>query len=92
MFPAREIEAVCLFALFFVFSFKLRKNRFRLYLLCYSVLRFFLEFGRGDYRGAFLIHSLSPAQVTSVIVWIFLLVSATAPKWKGRENSGNCQG
>jgi phosphatidylglycerol:prolipoprotein diacylglycerol transferase len=74
LFPAREIESLCLFALFFIFAFKIKRYRLQKYLLCYSVLRFFLEFGRGDNRGFFLIHALSPAQVTSIIVWICLCV------------------
>jgi phosphatidylglycerol:prolipoprotein diacylglycerol transferase len=73
MFPARELEAVSLFILFLLFQYKIKENRFPLYLLCYSVLRFFLEFGRGDYRGAYIAGVLSPAQFTSVAVWAALI-------------------
>ena len=73
MFPAREIEAVSLFVLFLLFQYKIRENRFVRYLLCYSILRFFLEFGRGDYRGAYIAGVFSPAQLTSVVVWVALI-------------------
>jgi phosphatidylglycerol:prolipoprotein diacylglycerol transferase len=74
LFPARELESLCLFALFFVFNFGIKKYRLQKYLLCYSILRFFLEFGRGDDRGVFLTQALSPAQMTSAIVWVCLCV------------------
>ncbi|MCL1982007.1 MAG: prolipoprotein diacylglyceryl transferase, partial [Clostridiales bacterium] len=73
-FPARELEAACLFCLYFLFEKKIRGHRFFWYLLCYSTLRFLLEFGRGDDRGVFLIEWLSPAQVTSVLIWAGLAV------------------
>ncbi|MDR2420827.1 MAG: prolipoprotein diacylglyceryl transferase [Oscillospiraceae bacterium] len=72
MFPAREIESICLFVMFFIFRFKLKRHRLPFYLLCYSVIRFALEFGRGDSRGVFLIRALSPAQTTSILVWVAL--------------------
>jgi phosphatidylglycerol:prolipoprotein diacylglycerol transferase len=72
IFPARELEAFCLFALFLLFQYRIKENRFTRYLLCYSVLRFFLELGRGDYRGVLFVRFLSPAQVTSIIIWIVL--------------------
>jgi phosphatidylglycerol:prolipoprotein diacylglycerol transferase len=84
IFPARELEAFCLFALFFLFQYRIKENRFTLYLLCYSVLRFFLEFGRGDYRGVLFVRFLSPAQVTSIIIWIVLLFAAI---YKKQRNS-----
>jgi phosphatidylglycerol:prolipoprotein diacylglycerol transferase len=72
LFPAREIESLCLFAMFFIFFFAVKRRRLQKYLLCYSVIRFFLEFGRGDARGVFLTRALSPAQAISVIVWACL--------------------
>jgi phosphatidylglycerol:prolipoprotein diacylglycerol transferase len=72
IFPARELEALFLFILFFLFQYKIKRNRFVLYLLCYSALRFFLEFGRGDYRGAYIAGVLSPAQFISIAVWAVL--------------------
>ena len=73
IFPARELEALFLFILFLLFQYKIKRNRFVLYLLCYSVMRFFLEFGRGDYRGAYIAGVLSPAQFTSIVIWAVLI-------------------
>jgi phosphatidylglycerol:prolipoprotein diacylglycerol transferase len=88
IFPARELEAFFLFILFFLFQYRIKENRFVLYLLCYSVLRFFLEFGRGDYRGVYIAGVLSPAQFTSVIIWTvliaFKLVSAFRLRLRGQ--------
>ena len=72
-FPAREIESICLFIMFFVFQHVIKKNRFFWYLLSYSTIRFLLEYGRGDDRGRLIASILSPAQVTSIFVWIALL-------------------
>jgi phosphatidylglycerol:prolipoprotein diacylglycerol transferase len=84
MFPAREMESFFLFAMFLVFQFKITRYRLQLYLLCYSVLRFALEFGRGDSRGVFLVRTLSPAQITSILVWaalgLWLAVRAVTEK------------
>jgi phosphatidylglycerol:prolipoprotein diacylglycerol transferase len=74
LFPARELESLCLFIMFFIFNFKIKTYRLQKYLFCYSVIRFFLEFGRGDNRGVLLIRILSPAQITSMIVLICLCV------------------
>ena len=38
-----------------------------LYVLCYAVLRFGIEFVRGDYRGGFLL-GLSPSQIISLVI------------------------
>ena len=58
---------------------KLRHSLFLLYLLLYSVGRFCLEFGRGDYPEDQLWHGLTPAQVTclwmaplTVVVWAII--------------------
>jgi len=73
LFPAREIESLALFVMYFLFGKKFKKSRFFWYMLCYSALRFGLEFGRGDDRGVLLLTELSPAQVTSIGIWIALL-------------------
>jgi phosphatidylglycerol:prolipoprotein diacylglycerol transferase len=90
MFPARELEAFSLFILFFLFQYKIRQNRFVLYLICYSALRFFLEFGRGDYRGAYIAGVLSPAQFTSIIIWVVLIALKLHAgfKFPRRQRSG----
>lgn len=76
-FPAREIEAGYSFVMYFVFQRAVKKNRLFWYLLSYSVVRFFLEFGRGDDRGLLLSEHLSPAQITSIFVWAALLAWIT---------------
>lgn len=76
-FPAREIEALALFIMFLIFEKKVTERRFLWYLTCYSVLRFCLEFGRGDDRGVLLFSTLSPAQVTSIAIWIILAAYLT---------------
>lgn len=52
---------------------KINNRRFLLYMLLYCVLRFTLEFGRGDYPKEQLLWGLTPAQVTCV--WLFPLVA-----------------
>jgi phosphatidylglycerol:prolipoprotein diacylglycerol transferase len=84
-FPAREIEALFLFFLFFVFSNIIKKYRLSLYLLIYSIARFFLEFGRGDNRGYLLIGALSPAQVTSIFIWLVLVAYTGIPQIKNKK-------
>jgi len=71
-FPARELEALALFVLYFIFEKKIKERRLFWYLVCYSTLRFGLEFGRADDRGQMFVPWLSPAQVTSIIIWIAL--------------------
>lgn len=73
--PVQLFEAAFEFALFaLLFILLMKTNRFRgkllaLYLLCYSVGRFFLEFLRGDdYRG--FLFGLSTSQIISILVFI----------------------
>lgn len=58
--PVPLIESVFLFCLYFMM--RRSKNRVRVYILSYAVVRFFLEYLRGDDRGSFLIKYLSPTQ------------------------------
>ena len=88
-FPAREIEAVCLFLMAGLFSRVINKNRMFWYLGCYSVLRFLLEFGRADNRGNLFQSWLSPAQITSVAVWAGLAVYMFVKKYTGSVANGH---
>ena len=63
------MEALCLFVMAGVFSRNIKNNRLFWYLCCYSILRFLLEFGRADDRGILFVDWLSPAQVTSILIW-----------------------
>jgi phosphatidylglycerol:prolipoprotein diacylglycerol transferase len=74
LFPAREIEAAFLLSLFLVFTFFIKKHRFIVYIPAYAVFRFFIEFGRGDLRGRFLVSFLSPAQVISLLLLASVLI------------------
>ena len=70
--PTQLYEAALNFALFLLLhdaSKKTHKDGKILveYVLCYAVMRFALEFLRGDYRGGFLL-GLSPSQVISLAV------------------------
>jgi len=75
-FPVQLLEALFNLLLFFLLDFFRRKNLFRrniiyLYLLLYSVARFFIEFLRGDaYRGVFF--NLSTSQIISVLIFCFV--------------------
>lgn len=62
-------EAIFLFILFGVLSLLLLKWHFRhtmsVYLVCYGIFRFFLEYVRGDYRGE-LVSGITPSQFWSL--------------------------
>ena len=76
-FPVQLLEAFFNLLLFFILDFLRRRNIFKqnliyLYLLFYSVARFFIEFLRGDtYRGFFFIFSTS--QIISILIFCFII-------------------
>ena len=85
MFPVREIECGFVLVTFIVLIATTRLTFFKrlpIYLFSYSVVRFVLEFFRGDDRGSMLgIEALSPAQIISLIIffiiglnWLALLI------------------
>jgi phosphatidylglycerol:prolipoprotein diacylglycerol transferase len=75
-FPVQLLEAFFNLVLFFILDNFRRKNLFRqnilyLYLLFYSVARFFIEFLRGDeYRG--FVFVLSTSQIISILILCFI--------------------
>jgi phosphatidylglycerol:prolipoprotein diacylglycerol transferase len=75
-FPVQLLEAFVNLLLFFLLDFIRRKNIFKenliyLYLLFYSVARFFIEFLRDDaYRGFFFVFSTS--QIISILIFCFI--------------------
>ena len=86
-FPIQLVEAGCNFLLFLILDRLLRKNRCQghlmpIYLTCYSILRFLLEFFRGDQIRGFL-WGLSTSQ------WISLLILAGVAifEWVQRKKS-----
>ncbi|MBQ9774151.1 MAG: prolipoprotein diacylglyceryl transferase [Clostridia bacterium] len=69
-YPTQLFEAILLLVVFFVLIFV--KKRAPIYLICYSLGRFLIEFYRGDDRG-YLSELLSPAQMISVFVFAFAI-------------------
>lgn len=71
LFPVQGIEAACLFILAFVFCLAVirlpSKRVYYGYAICYSLLRFILEFFRGDVERGFLF-GFSTSQVISLII------------------------
>lgn len=67
--PTQLYEAVFLF-LFAIGLFFIKKNRSAWYIIGYNVFRFFLEYLRGDDRGASPFGALSPSQFLSIIMLI----------------------
>ncbi len=65
--PTQLFECICVIGLILLFVFVIKKERFMWYMTLYSVIRFVLEFFRGDDRGS-AFGVLSPAQFTSVIL------------------------
>ncbi len=70
--PTQLYEALGLLALFFVIFHVVRPRKrfdgqvFFTYTLLYAVLRFILEFFRGDYRGAYVAGIISPSQTVAL--------------------------
>ena len=92
--PTQLYEAAFLFILFGVFSFLLFKYNFRhnfsLYLVCYGIFRFCIEFLRGDHRGE-LLGFISPSQTWSLVmvimgVVLYFLVNKWYAKKEAKEN------
>ena len=73
-YPTQLFEAIILLLILMVILFVL-KNKFKSYLILYSISRFFLEFLRGDDRGSVLIN-ISPAQTISILI-ILVIISMT---------------
>ena len=77
-FPIQLVEATCNFLIFLLILYLLKKNKlkgrlFLLYLLIYTVIRFILEFFRGDViRGHFWVFSTS--QWISILLFIPALI------------------
>lgn len=67
--PTQLYEAAFLF-LFSGVLFFIKKNRSAWYIIGYNVFRFFLEYLRGDDRGASPFGALSPSQFLSIVMLI----------------------
>ena len=76
-FPVQLLEALINLMLFFILDIFRRKKLFKeniiyLYLLFYSVARFFIEFLRGDMQRGFFFF-LSTSQMISILILCFIL-------------------
>lgn len=96
--PVQLYECIFLLglaAVLFVLLFK--RNSFpyglAIYMIAYGIWRFFIEYLRGDDRGAFLIRFLSPSQFTSIlltaggIVLLIILLKKYGRKEKEKSQS-----
>ena len=70
VYPTQLFEAIFLFLLtallFSIAIIKRSPHNLSVYLLCYGIFRFLIEFLRGDNRGAFMLN-LSPSQWFSIV-------------------------
>lgn len=80
-FPVREIEVLFLLLMTIVFQTIIKKNRFIIYLSMYSLLRFFIEYQRGDARGHLISNYFSPSQEISIIIFGIIIVSLIVKKY-----------
>lgn len=97
--PVQLYEAIFLFLLCgYLVSRFLRGKRccMPLYMIAYSVWRFFIEYLRDDYRGASPVSFLTPSQFISIILFIggliLLIVEATLRQTAGLRRAGRVAG
>ena len=87
--PTQLYEAAFLFV-FALGLFFIKKNRTAWYLIGYNVFRFFLEYLRGDDRGASPFGFLSPSQFMSIIMLLMgialLIWRKDIEKWLTKFN------
>lgn len=87
--PTQLYEAAFLFV-FALGLFFIKKNRTAWYLIGYNVFRFFLEYLRGDDRGASPFGFLSPSQFMSIIMLLMgialLIWRKDIEKWLSKFN------
>lgn len=88
-FPVREMEAISVFILFFIAQFVIKKNRHIFYFYTYPIVRFLLEFGRGDDRGKLFTAFLSPSQEISILLVVFVSLFLINKKDNKRELDSN---
>lgn len=74
VYPTMLYEAIFLFILFGITFYLVMKKNFRhnmsLYLICYGIFRFSIEYLRGDHRGE-LVAGISPSQFWSILMVVF---------------------
>ena len=78
--PVQLFESIVLFlvaGVFFYLFFKEKDKKvplFALYCIIYGIWRFFIEFARGDERGATIVSFFSPSQLIAVLLVAFGIV------------------
>ena len=71
-YPTQLFEAIIILLIFVILIFV--KQKFRIYLFCYSISRFLLEFLRADDRG-YISNYFSPAQVISLTIMLIYFLT-----------------
>ncbi len=82
-YPTQLFEALALTAILVFVMFV--KKKFQTYIICYAIVRFNLEFLRGDDRG-FLMNQLSPSQTISVVIICVFILYKLMMYFKKRRN------
>ena len=77
-FPVQFFESVCNLIIFFILFFKEHKlkqynGNLRIYLICYAICRFILEYFRGDSVRGIWLQSFSTAQIISLLLLLYFL-------------------
>lgn len=89
--PVQLFEALFLFALFGVLSYRVLRGKedvLPLYMIAYGVWRFAIEYARGDERGETIISFLTPSQLVAILLvlgGIALLTFLILKKKKAKE-------
>ena len=89
LFPVQLVEAFFDFVIFFILIFLVLKNKYRnkvliVYLYMYSIIRFFLEFFRGDIDRGFL-WILSTSQWISIGIFVIITVCIIYAIYNGKK-------
>ncbi len=73
--PVQLYESLGLLIIFLILKYTDLSKRFAIYLISYSILRFFIELFRADSRGSIMdLTIFSPAQIISIVLLIFGLI------------------
>lgn len=92
VFPVQLVESGCLFVLFILSLFTPFRFRSAVYMLGVGLIRFTLEFFRGDVRGTmFGVTALSPQQILSMLcfaIGITMLIKSARLVVLGERTSG----
>jgi len=84
-FPTQLFEAAAILAIALLLATALKKHAFMNYLILYPTCRFFLEFLRGDDRGATGL-GLSPSQLVSVLLLVVPAAYYLAPALRDKSS------